>query len=161
MIDIHQHRIEAAARRAGIESVRGMRHREEVAVDQAAARIAGQLLAERKQTLLVPLDDLGQRVDHDQGSHARIFEHRLRGVTEPETADDDVEVVSLKRGQPEPRQFNLGDGEGARHQKLVAEFDFVDVDTGGGMPSAPQAEHTHRGGAKIQFLEIFAHAPDV
>ena len=69
VIDVHQHRIKAAARRAGIESIRAMRHREEIAVDETAARIAGQLLAERKQALIVPFDDFGQRVNHDQGSH--------------------------------------------------------------------------------------------
>jgi hypothetical protein len=28
------------------------------------------------------------------------------------------------------------------------------------MPAAAQAEHAHRGGAKIQLLAIHAHAPD-
>ena len=66
MIDIHQHRIEAATRYVQIESIRGMRHREEVAIDETATRIVGHLLAKRKQALLVPFDHLGQRIDHDQ-----------------------------------------------------------------------------------------------
>jgi hypothetical protein len=56
VIDIDKHRIETAAGVAGIESIRGMRHREEVAMDEAAARIAGQLLSKRQQALFVPLD---------------------------------------------------------------------------------------------------------
>ena len=48
----------------------------------------------------------------------------------------------------------------ARHQKRVAEFYLVDVEAGAEMPPPPQAEHAHRGGTKIQLLEIHAHAPD-
>jgi hypothetical protein len=107
-----------------------MRHREEVAIDKTATRIVGQLFAERKQTLLVPFDDFGKRVDHDQGSHAPAFEHSLRGVAEPEAADDHIKVRSLQRRQSQPRQCDLGNGEGARHQEFVAEFDFVDVEAG-------------------------------
>jgi len=62
--------------------------------------------------------------------------------------------------QSEPRQFDLGDRELARHQKRIAEFYLVDVEAGAEMPPPPQAERAHRGGAKIQFLEIHAHAPD-
>lgn len=157
MVDIHQHRVEAALRSVGIETGGGMRHREEVAMDQAATRITRQGLAERKQSLLVPFDDLGKRVNHDQRSNARIFEHGERGVAEPEAADDDVEVVPIKGGQSEACQRDLGGGELARHQEGIAEFDFVDVDAGGWLPAAPQAEHAHRGRTKIQLFEIHAH----
>src|SRR5882672_3944436 len=87
-----------------------------------------------------------------------MFEHRPRGVAEPEAADDDIEVRALERRQSEPRQFDLGCGELARHQKFVAEFDLIDVGAGGKMPAATQAEHAHRCRAKIQFFEIQAHA---
>src|SRR6266699_5659995 len=46
-----------------------MRHREEVAVDEAAASIMRQVLTQRKRALLVPFGDLGLRIDHDQRSH--------------------------------------------------------------------------------------------
>ena len=128
VVDIHQHRVEAATGRGGIEPIRRMRHREEVGIDETAARIAGQLLAERQQTLLVPFDDLGKRVDHDQRPHAGIFQHRLRGVAKPETADDHVEVAACQCRQSQPREFDLGRRELARHQVFVAELDFEDVD---------------------------------
>ena len=108
VIDVHQHRIEAARRRAESKPSARIRHREEVAVDEAAARIAGQLLAERQQPLLVPFDHLGQRIDHDQRPHAWVFQHGQRGVAEPEAADDDVEIFARQRRQSEPRQFDLG-----------------------------------------------------
>jgi hypothetical protein len=90
----------------------------------------------------------------------RIFEHRLRRIAEPEAADDDVDIRARQRSQSEPGQFDLGDRELARHQERIAEFYFVDVEAGAEMPPPPQAEHAHRGGAKIQLLEIHAHAPD-
>jgi hypothetical protein len=104
---------------------------EEVAVNKAATRIRRQLLTERQQATLVPLDHLGQCIDHDQRSHARIFQHGLRGVTKSESANDHIEIPSLERRQSEPRQRNLRDREQARHQKFIAEFYFVDVDAGG------------------------------
>ena len=159
VIDIHQHRVETAARRIRIEAVSGMRHGKEVAVDEAAARIIGQWLAERQQSLLMPLDHFGQRVDHDQGSHARMFQHRLRGVAKPEAANDDIQVRPFHSIEAKPRQRDLGDGELARHQEFVAEFDFIDIEAGRELPAPPQGEHAHRGGAKIQFLKIDAHAP--
>ena len=131
MIDIDQHRIEAAAWCLRIESIDGVRHREEIAMDQPAARIRRQVRPKRQQAALVPFDHLGQRIDHDERSHPRIFQHRLRGVTKPEPANDHIEVRSLQRRQSQPRQRNLRGREQARHQKLVAEFYFIDVDAGG------------------------------
>src|SRR5258705_13694450 len=91
-----------------------------------------------------------------------MLEHGLRGVAKPEAADDDVKVPARQRRQSQPRKFNLGHGELARHQKLIAELDFVDVDIGGRAPSPPQAKHAHRRGAKIQLFEIEAHSlPDL
>ena len=77
-------------------------------MDEAAARIGGQLPAEREQPLLVPLDHFGQCIDHDQRSQLRIFQRRQRGVTEPEAADHDIETGSRQRRQSEPRQFDFG-----------------------------------------------------
>ena len=71
----------------------------------------------------------------------------------------DVEVRSLEPSQSQPRQRDLCDSEQARHQKLVTEFDLVDVDAGGEMPSPAQAERAHRRRAEIQLFEIQAHAP--
>ena len=132
------------------------RHREEIAIDEAATRITGELLAERKQPPLVPFDHLGQRIDHDQRSHAGILQHRLRGVAESEAAHHHVEFFARQRRQPQPRKFDLGHRVLARHQELVAELDLVDIDIRPA-PSPPQAEHAHRRRAIIQLFEIEAH----
>ena len=137
-----------------------MRHRKEIAMDEAAARIGGQFLAERNQPLLVPFDHLGQSVDHDQRTHIGMFQHGARGIAKPEAADDDVDIPAIQRGQSQPRQFDLGGGELARHQEFVAELDLENIEARCGRPAAPQAQHAHRGRAKIQFFEIHAHAPD-
>ena len=89
--------------------------------------------------------------------HGRVFQCGLRGVAEPEAADDDVEIAARQRRQSNPRQRDLGDGEQARHQELVAELDLVDVEARGELPSSAQAEHAHRRRAEIQLLEIDAH----
>jgi hypothetical protein len=36
-----------------------------------------------------------------------MCEHGLRGVVQPEPADDDIEAGSLETGEPEPRQFDF------------------------------------------------------
>jgi hypothetical protein len=106
----------------------------------------------------VPFDHFGQCINHDKRSHIRIFQHGLRGVTEPEAADDHVEVRSRQRRQSQPRQLDLGNSELARHQEFIAEFYLVDVEAGAERPSPPQAEHADRRRAKIQLFKIDAHA---
>jgi hypothetical protein len=41
VIDVYQHRIEAAVRRVGIEAISGMRHREEGAIDERGSSVSG------------------------------------------------------------------------------------------------------------------------
>ena len=69
-----------------------------------------------------------ERLDDDQRPHPRVLERAPGGVAEAESADDDVEPVLARLGQPEPGEVDLGDGEQARHEELVAELDLVDVD---------------------------------
>ena len=57
MIDVDQHRVEAAAGRVRIEARLGGGQREEVAMDEAAARVGGDRGAERHQSAPVPIDD--------------------------------------------------------------------------------------------------------
>ncbi len=132
-------------------------------MNDAAARIAGELPAEWKQALSVPFDHFGQRVDHDQRIDGRVLQRGLRGIAEPEAADDDVESASLERRQSDTGERDFRDREQARHQELVAELDFIDIEAGIELLSPAQAEHAHWRRAEIQFLEIHAHprpAPD-
>src|SRR3954469_9614215 len=142
-----------------IEPLDGGRHHEEVTVDKTAARIARHPLSDRKQSLLVPFDDLGKRIHHYQRSYAGVLEHRARGVAKPQAADHHVEMPATERRQPEPSQFDLGCGELARHQELVAELDFVNIDIRHRPPAAPQAQYAHRRWAEIQLFERKAHTP--
>jgi hypothetical protein len=50
-------------------------------MDEAAARIAGQLFAERQQALLVPFDHLGPRIGYDQRSHRAANPRRANPIS--------------------------------------------------------------------------------
>ncbi|HZC98059.1 MAG TPA: hypothetical protein VE267_18410 [Bradyrhizobium sp.] len=50
-------------------------------MDEATARIAGQLLAERQQALLVPFDHLGPRIDDDQRSPSAANPTRANSIS--------------------------------------------------------------------------------
>ena len=83
--------------------------------------------ADRDQPALVPLDHLAERLDHEQRAHARVLQHGLRGVAEPEPADHHVEAGPRQLRQREPGDLDLGHREQARHQEVVVELDLVDV----------------------------------
>src|SRR3546814_17387464 len=68
---------------------------EEIALKQAATRVAGYRLAQRQLALLVPFDDLGDQFDDGQRGDPRIVENRLGGIAETETADHDIEALTL------------------------------------------------------------------
>jgi len=72
-----------------------MRHREEVAVDEAAAPIMRQVLAQRKRALLVPFGDLGLRIDHDQRSHVGPPGAEMPAAAQAEQADQSSKQIQL------------------------------------------------------------------
>lgn len=55
MIDVYEHRVKLAAWRVRIKARIGSREREEVAVNEAAARVADKLRAQRHQPFLMPI----------------------------------------------------------------------------------------------------------
>ena len=67
-------------------------HGEEVAPLQAHSRIRRQFGGVGEQRTLMPADDLLERFHHDERPNAGIVERCLRGVAEPQSPDDDVEV---------------------------------------------------------------------
>src|SRR5659263_301835 len=97
---------------------------------QPTARICGQDRPDRDQAALVPLDHRLERVDDHQLAYALVDQHGLGGVAEPQSAHCDVELGPLDPGQRAPSHFDLGNGEEAGHEELVAELDLEDVDAG-------------------------------
>jgi hypothetical protein len=81
----------------------------------------------------VPSDDSAERFDDVKGPDAWVLEHRAGGVAESEAADDDVERRSGGFGEGESGELDLGFGEEARHEVLVAERDLVEVYEHGGV----------------------------
>jgi hypothetical protein len=90
VVDIEKHGIKAPTGRVGVESRSGD-HGEEVALHEPAALIPCERRAERQQLLFMPLDDRRQGFDHDQRRDARIGQGRGGRISEPQTADGDVE----------------------------------------------------------------------
>jgi len=115
----------------------GMRHRKEVAVDEAAARVLGQLLAEQQQALLVPFDHLRKRIDHHERSRGWIFEHRLRD-------NDDIEVrCSDHQGRARPSERDENPvPRNARSYASRPDCDTIPAARGGGF--AAPSHRTHR-----------------
>jgi hypothetical protein len=111
----------------------------------------------REQLPLVPRDDGTQRLDDRDGSDPLVLEGGDGGVAETEAADDDVEMLSADRREPEPGQLDLGNGEEARHEELLAELHLVDVDEEGRLEPAPQADLPQRGLLPVDLLETPAH----
>ena len=131
--------------------------REEVALDQPGARVGGERRGIRQQVLLVPADDRGEGLDDDERAHPWLLERGDRGVPQPQPADDDVQLVAGAGRQPQPGQLDLGDGEQARHEELVAELDLVDVDLQRPVEPPAQADLAHLGVLPVQLLEVPAH----
>jgi hypothetical protein len=105
----------------------------------------------------VPLDDLRQRVDHHQGTHPRVLQDRARGVAQAEPAHGDIERVVVQGGQAEPGELDLGLGEQAGHQEVVAQLDLVDVRAEDRLAPPAQSQVTERGGPPVELFECDAH----
>ena len=103
-----------------------MRRREEIAVDQAAAGVGGELRAEGDEATLVPVDDGIQGLDDKERAQRCVLKGGDRGVAQTETTHDDIQVRPIEWRQPKigERDFNLV--EEARHEECVAEFHLED-----------------------------------
>ncbi len=130
---------------------------EEIALHQAGTRIGRERRGFGQQPELVPLENLAERFDHDQGPHPRFVEYGARRVAEPESADDDVEAGAGDTREPKASQLHLGHGEEAGHQELVTQLHFVDVDAQRGLAPSPQAHRSHGGFVPGEFLEPRGH----
>jgi hypothetical protein len=129
MVDIDKDRVKSPVRIVGVQSrFLRVKYREEIALDDTASAIAGQAGAKRQQLPSMPPDDFGQRLDHDQGSHTMVFQHRVGREAEAKSADDHVEVSArdLRQGKPSrcPRssarkKTMLGFGSAARAERQI------------------------------------------
>lgn len=157
MVHVQQDGVEAAVRLLGIQTAGIFDHREEVTLDQAAAGIRGQGGAQWDQPPLMPVDDLAECVDDDQGADTWVVQGGLGGVAEAEPAHHDVEFGVRQFRQAEPGQGDLARREEAGHQELVAELHFVHIVARCRVPSAPQTDVAHRRRAPVDLLETRAH----
>src|SRR5260370_32380078 len=89
--------------------------------------------------------------------NAGTVDRRLRGVAEPQSAEDDVEVGTDRLGEAEARERLLGHGKQARHQELVAELYLVHVDIQGRLDPPAQTDDPHAGLGPVEFLEACTH----
>ncbi len=153
MIDVDENGVEAPPRPVGIEPLGAGREIEEIAFDQAAPRVAGQLPAEREKTPSVPVDHRLQLLDDQQRADLGRLQDRIGGVTQSEAANHDVEGVAVKRRQAELGQRHFGGREAAGHEEFFAQLDLENVDAE--LQVAPTAQRKVAQGrfAKIEFFE--------
>ena len=128
MIDIQQHRVKPPARLLRVETVRGLRAREEVGVHHSAARIAREFFAQRNQAALMPFDHRLQGVHHQQRCDLAMLERRHRRVSESEPAHHDIPARAFQLSQSQMGERDLHLMEQARHQERVPELYLVNLD---------------------------------
>ena len=158
MVDVEQDRVEAARRMVRVEAgFRRSRHREKIAMDEAAARIRRQQLAERQEALLVPFDDRLHGVDHQHRGDLRVLERGGGGVAEPQPADHDLQFGQIEFIERQAGKSLFRSRELRRHEEVVIELDLVDVAALGKVLPAPQHERAERCHLVVQFLEKPAH----
>lgn len=161
VVDVEEDGVEAAGGIFGVEAGGGSgRQREEIAVDEAAARVGGERRAERDEAAFVPFDDGGEGVDDEERSDGVVPERGGGGVAEAETTDDDVERAG-EVGQSEVGEGDFDVVEEAGHEELLAEFDFVNFEVIELRESAAaEGEVAEGGGSEVEFFEGAAHGGD-
>ena len=80
-----------------------------------------------KRSELEEKEDREDRIDHDQRSHIGIFQHRLRGVTKPEAADDDAPRRPSAEALRQSPERPLGPERGTREQDHVSGHELHQV----------------------------------
>lgn len=134
--------------------------REEIRVKKTAARIGSEFGSERHEALLMPFDDGCEEIDDNQGIDPRILQRGPRGVTEPETTDDYVQRVAIDRRETEIGQGDLDHMKQTRHEKFVAELNFINLQIIERDDAAPaEIEFAERRLAMIEFLKVEGHLP--
>jgi len=159
MVDVEQHGMEKPPGLVRIETVlRIAGEGEEIAVDQAAARVAGELPAEGNQSSLMPLDHRIQRLDDEERAHRGIPERGDRCVAQPQTADHHVPLPRVERREAEIGERDFDFVEEARHEESVPELHFEDFHPiERGDSPAPQGQISERRFAEVEFSEVGAH----
>src|SRR3954470_24533645 len=127
MVNVEQHGMEAAAWLAAIETVVRDREREEIGMNDTAARIASQRFPKGNQPLLVPADHRLQSINHKQRAEAFVAQRRCRGVAKTKATNDDVDRVHLHFPKCKIGKRFLNDMKQARHQERLTEFYLENV----------------------------------
>src|SRR3954471_23898313 len=127
MVNVEQHGMEAAAWLIAIKTVVRDREREEIGMNETAARIASQRFRKRNQALLVPADHRLQSINHKQRPEALLAHRGCRGVAETKAANDDVDRVHLHFRKCKIGKRFLNDMKQARHQERLTEFYLENV----------------------------------
>ncbi len=158
MVDIDQHGIEAPVGALRVEAGAARRQREEVAGDEAAARIAGERRPHGQEPRPVPADHRFQHLDDDERGDVGMVEDGLGGIAEAKAGDGDIGRAAGQTGEAEIGQRDLRGGEEAGHQELVAELDLVDVDVEPVLAPPSETEGADRRLLIVKFLEKVAQA---
>ncbi len=155
MVDVEQDSVEKPLGILRVESLSRRGEREEIAEDQTASRVGGELRPERNKAASVPADDILQRLDYEERSDSRMFERGYCGVTQTEATDNDIQLRRLQCCQSQicERDFDLM--EEARHEECIAKFhleDFQSIER----PDSPAAQDqfAKRGLAVVEFGEV-------
>src|SRR6516164_2530195 len=93
MIDVHEHCVKSAGVDGRIKARFGRRECEEIALNEAAPEVAGQLGAERHQPFRMPFDHSFQRLDDKKRGDFLVLQHGLGRVPEPQPPNDDVKSM--------------------------------------------------------------------
>ena len=95
--------------------------------------------------------------NHRQGSDAVILQHGPRRIAQTKTADEHVQMIALNGCQSEICQRDLGRGEQARHQMLVAKDDLEDIHIQRHHPAAAQTDRPNWRFTIVEFFKQTAH----
>src|SRR3990170_5605544 len=105
----------------------------------------------------MPSDDLAQGFDDVKRAHPGVSQDGVCGVAKAEASDHDVEIGTRDAGERELGKCDLGHGEEARHEELIAQLRLVDVDLQGWLESTSQADLTQGCRPPVELLEAGTH----
>ena len=149
---------EVAARLRRIKPVAGGRKPKEITLHNPAPLVLSQRRHKRNEAVGVPADHRLKHLDDRERSNMGVLQNSLRGIAQPEAANQNVGRRAVKGREGEPSECNFRRGEEARHQMLVTEHYFKHI--GVQRQDAPPAQADRADGSRriVQFLEQAAHA---